>query len=78
MSSKLIYLALFITIAASHPLPQRLTEQEFRAFKTDAQNPDNNVDIFGGYAKVCFFFNTNSIKFWLKVPEKIRNDYPIR
>ena len=55
MSSKLIYLALFITIAASHPLPQRLTEQEFRAFKTDALNPDNNVDIFGGYAKVCLF-----------------------
>ena len=81
MSSKLIYLALFITIAASHPLPQRLTEQEFRAFKTDALNPDNNVDIFGGYAKVCLFccffstqivvfFNANSIKFWLKVPEK--------
>ena len=78
MSSKLIYLALFITIAASHPLPQRLTEQEFRAFKTDALNPDNNVDIFGGYAKVCFFFNANSIKFWLKVPIKKRNDYPIR
>ena len=56
MSSKLIYLALFITIAASHPLPQRLTEQEFRAFKTDALNPDNNVDIFGGYAKVCLFY----------------------
>ena len=73
MSSKLIYLALFITIAASHPLPQRLTEQEFRAFKTDALNPDNNVDIFGGYAKVClfcFFFNANSIKFLLKVPKK--------
>jgi len=52
MSSKLIYLALFITIAASHPLPQRLTEQEFRAFKTNALNPDNNVDIFGGYAKI--------------------------
>jgi len=52
MTSTLIYLALFITIAASHPLPQRLTEQEFRAFKTDALNPDNNVDIFGGYAKI--------------------------
>lgn len=52
MSSTLIYLALFITIAASHPLPQRLTEQEFRAFKTNALNPDNNVDIFGGYAKI--------------------------
>lgn len=47
----LIAIICLISLASTHPLPQRLTEEEFRSFSDDVA-ADNKVDIFSGYAKV--------------------------
>ena len=52
MKPLFIYITFAITIVASNPIPQRLTEEEFRAFRTEEDQVENKVNIIGGYTKV--------------------------
>ena len=52
MKPLFIYITFAITIVASNPIPQRLTEEEFRAFRTEDDQVENKVNIIGGYTKV--------------------------
>ena len=52
MIPSIICLTLLITFAASHPLPQRLTEEEFRSLKIGGEDSDNSPIISSSYAKV--------------------------
>ena len=54
--SPLITLLCFITLASSHPVPQRgsLTEDQFRSFDfgDEVNKEDNKVEIVSAYSKV--------------------------
>jgi len=53
--SSLITLLCFITLVSSHPIPQRLTEDQFRSFGVDGDvdlNEDNKVQISSAYSKI--------------------------
>ena len=52
MIPSIICLTLLIASAASHPLPQRLTEEEFRSLKIGGEDHDNSPIISNSYAKV--------------------------
>ena len=52
----LIALLCFITLVSSHPIPQSLTEDQFRSFDFGEQEDskeDNKVEIVSAYSKVC-------------------------
>ena len=51
----LIALLCFITLVSSHPIPQRLTEDQFRSFDfgDETKKEDNKVEIVSAYSKVC-------------------------
>jgi len=50
----LIALLCFITLVSSHPIPQRLTEDQFRSFDfgDEAKKEDNQVEIVSAYSKI--------------------------
>merc|ERR1712141_731700 len=52
MIPSIICLTLLIASAASHPLPQRLTEEEFRSLKIGGEDHDNSPIISNSYAKI--------------------------
>merc|ERR1712066_847327 len=52
MIPSIVCLTLLIASAASHPLPQRLTEEEFRSLKIGGEDHDNSPIISNSYAKI--------------------------
>ena len=61
MKPLFIYITFAITIVASNPIPQRLTEEEFRAFRTEEDQVENKVNIIGGYTKVIINYEITYI-----------------
>ena len=82
MKPLFIYITFAITIVASNPIPQRLTEEEFRAFRTEEDQVENKVNIIGGYTKVIIDTKlltlpkkkTNNISTYLQIRRQGRNN----
>ena len=57
MQSHLLIFIGFLAASLANPLPQSLTEEQFRSFGDDLNEPedDNQVEIVSGYSSVSHF-----------------------